>query len=105
VVPVLSGICMHTQTGKQWQKRWFVLDLATRTLTWYVDNREGKINAKGAMPLEDVARTLPPAGPEPAGAHSFVVATPRATMQLRASTPSAKRCWMALFAAVSALQK
>lgn len=79
-----------------------MFDLETKTLAWYVDNREMRVSVKGTIPLQDVTKIILPPSPEPAGSHSFLVATARRSYHLRATTPATKRAWIQVIGAIAA---
>ena len=49
------------------QRRWIVLDLQQKTLSWYVDNRQLRISRKGQFALADVTKVVDAAVKESGG--------------------------------------
>eukprot|EP00051_Salpingoeca_urceolata_P023875 m.411732 g.411732 ORF g.411732 m.411732 type:complete len:1663 (-) comp20165_c1_seq2:63-5051(-) len=86
--------------GKNWQKRWFVFDLKAGKLTWYMNNRELRIHAKGNIPLCDIKKTVQPKTKDAAENNSFLVCTATRTHHMRASSPEAMKIWLKCYNAI-----
>eukprot|EP00050_Salpingoeca_kvevrii_P001270 m.166238 g.166238 ORF g.166238 m.166238 type:complete len:1675 (-) comp10335_c1_seq23:238-5262(-) len=75
---------------KAWQKRWFVFDLQSKQITWYMDSREFKIQAKGNIPLFEITKTVIPKGNTD---NDFLIVTKKRTYHMRAATPEMLAVW------------
>ena len=88
-------------TFKVWNRRWFVLDRAKRSLSYYVDNKsskDGSKAARGGIYFQSIRETYPDhlqtAVKSPNPKTTFVVKTLERPYFLCAPSPEAMRIWV-----------
>ena len=79
------------------QRRWIVLDLQQKTLSWYVDNRQLRISRKGQFALADVTKVVDPGGQGTVQPRAFMVGVPKRTYTFIAESLMQKECWLQVF--------
>lgn len=82
---------------KTWQKRWFVFDLQARLLTWYADDRELRIQAKGNIPLADMTKIVLP---KKSDENDFLIVTRKRTYHFRCESAEVKRGWVLIIESI-----
>lgn len=79
------------------QRRWMVLDLEQKTMSWYVDNRELRISRKGQFALRDVKKVIDPGNKNTTQPRAFMVGVPKRTYTFIAESLELKECWLQVF--------
>lgn len=76
------------------QRRWVVLDLQAKTMSWFVDNRELRISRKGQVALADVTKAVDPGNKDSQQSRAFMVGIHKRTYTFIADSVELKDCWM-----------
>jgi hypothetical protein len=79
------------------QRRWMVLDLQQKTMSWYVDDRELRISRKGQFALADVIKVVDPGNKDSQQSRAFMVGITKRTYTFIADSVELKECWMQIF--------
>lgn len=79
------------------QRRWVVLDLQQKTLSWYVDDRELRISRKGQFALADMVKVVDPGNKDTQMTRAFMIGITNRTYTFIAETVEVKHCWMQVF--------
>lgn len=82
------------------QRRWLVLDLQQKTMSWFVDNRELRISRKGQFALADVVKVVDPGNKDSQQSRAFMIGVTKRTYTFIADTIELKECWMQFFRCV-----
>ena len=82
------------------QRRWLVLDLQQKTMSWFVDNRELRISRKGQFALADVIKVVDPGNRDSQQSRAFQIGVTKRTYTFIADTIELKECWMQFFRCV-----
>jgi hypothetical protein len=90
-----KGFLSKLAGNKHWQDRWIVFDLRSKTILWYVDDRELKISHKGSIPMMEVMAI------EQTEGGGFEIVTKRRSHYLIAPTPEATACWELCLGAIA----
>ena len=84
-----------------WKSMWTVLDLQSKSLTFYTDKRQFKSHAKGGFSLAEITKVTMPDTDEAKETFSFLVTTGKRTTHLRALSRAHMDVWIHIFAAVT----
>lgn len=80
------------------QRRWVVLDLQQKTLSWYIDNRELRISRKGQIPIRDIEKVVDPGQDKNSmQPRAFLLGIPKRTYTFVAESLELKEAWMQVF--------
>lgn len=79
------------------QRRWIVLDLQLKTLSWFVDNRELRISRKGQFALADIDKVVDPGTKNTPQPRAFMIGIPKRTYTFIAESLEMKECWLQIF--------